>query len=89
MESLCDVRARWLVIDCAVCERHGRYRLDRLQRRFGEHASVLDVYLKLTQTCRWQREVGSRAPNQYGVGCRAKLDTSGDVGPRGALPSRT
>jgi hypothetical protein len=49
---------------------------------------VLDVYLALTQTCRFQREVGSRTPNAYGVGCRAKLDTSGGT-TAGGLPSRT
>ena len=89
MEALCDVRARHLVITCASCERRGVYRLDRLRRRFGDHASVLDVYLRLTQSCRWQREVGSRTPNVYGMACRAKLDTSGGVGPSRGLPSRT
>jgi hypothetical protein len=49
---------------------------------------VLDVYLALTQTCRYQCEVGSRTPNVYGVGCRAKLDTSG-VATTSGLPSRT
>lgn len=89
MECLSDVRARQIVIACGPCGRRGVYSLDRLRQRFGDRASVLDVYLRLTQTCRYQREVGSRPPNVYGVGCRAKLDTVGDVGPRGGLPSRT
>ena len=89
MESLCDVRARHLVIFCGPCQRRGVYQLYRLRRRYGDHASVLDVYLRLTQTCRYQREIGSRTPNVYGMACRAKLDTSGDIGPSGALPSRT
>jgi hypothetical protein len=88
VERLCDVRAERLVILCSPCGRRGSYRVDRLGQRFGEHASVLDVYLALTQTCRYQREVGSRTPNVYGVGCRAKLDTSGGTTTSG-LPSRT
>lgn len=88
MERLCDLRTRQITITCSPCERRGVYALDRLRQRFGDHASVLDVYLHLTQTCRWQREVGSRAPNVYGIGCRAKLDTLGMPKP-GGLPSRT
>jgi hypothetical protein len=88
MERLCDVRAERLVILCSLCNRRGSYRVDRLHQRFGEHASVLDVYLTLTQSCRFQREVGSRTPNVYGVECRAKLDTSGGATTSG-LPSRT
>lgn len=88
MERLCDVRAERLVILCSPCGRRGSYRIDRLRQRFGPHASVLDVYLALTQSCRFQREVGSRTPNVYGMTCRAKLDTTG--GPTAAgLPSRT
>lgn len=88
MERLCDVRATQLVIVCGPCERRGVYRIDGLRRRFGDHASVLDVYLRLTQTCRHQREIGSRPPNVYGVGCRAKLDITGEA-TKGGLPSRT
>ncbi len=88
MERLCDLRASHVVIACGPCGRRGVYRLERLRRTFGDHASILDVYLRLTQTCRWQREIGSRPPNQYGVGCRAKLDTSGGSS-AGGLPSRT
>ena len=88
MERLSDIRAERLVILCSPCERRGSYRVARLRQRFGEHASVLDVYLALTQTCRFQREVGSRVPNDYGVGCRAKFDT-GAVCRVEALPSRT
>ncbi|MDO9428491.1 MAG: hypothetical protein Q7T93_16865 [Methylobacterium sp.] len=88
MERLCDVRAVQLVITCGPCDRRGVYRIDGLRRRFGDNASVLDVYLQLTQTCRYQREVGSRQPNVYGVGCRAKLDTTG-AATKSGLPSRT
>jgi len=88
VERLCDVRAAQLVITCGPCDRRGVYGLSGLRRRFGDHASVLDVYLQLTQTCRYQREVGSRQPNVYGVGCRAKLDTTGGTA-KGGLPSRT
>lgn len=88
MERLCDVRASHLVVTCGPCERRGVYRVAGLRRKFGDHASVLDVYVRLTQTCRWQREVGSRPPNVYAVGCRAKLDTSGGAVANG-LPSRT
>lgn len=63
-----SVRAERLVITCGPCDRCGVYRIDGLRQRFGDHASVLDVYLRLTQTCRYQREVGSRQPNVYGVG---------------------
>lgn len=88
MERLCDILAQQIEIACDPCRRRGVYRLDRLRRRFGEHASIWDVYLKLTQTCRYQREPGSRTSDQYGMACRAKIDTLGLVGPRG-LPSRT
>lgn len=88
MERLCDLRADRLLILCSSCERRGSYRIDRLRQRFGAHTSVLDVYPALTQTCRFQREVGSRMPNVYGMMCRAKLDTTG--GPTMAgLPSKT
>lgn len=88
MERLCDLRSRQLVITCSVCNRCGIYNMERLRQRFGEHACIMDVYLRLTQTCRWQRELGSRTPNVYGIGCRAKIDLPADTG-RGALPSRT
>jgi len=88
MERLCDVRAERIIVACSPCGRRGSYALGRLRQRFGAHASVLDVYLALTQTCRFQREVGSRTPNVYGMTCRAKLDTMGGPTTTG-LPSRT
>jgi hypothetical protein len=88
MERLCDLRSRRLVITCGVCRRRGVYNMDRLRKRFGEHACIFDVYVRLTQTCRWQMEVGSRPPNVYGISCRAQFDLPADDG-RGALPSRT
>lgn len=78
MERLCDLRAERLVILCSPCERRGFYQVNRLRQRFGDHASVLDVYLALTQTCRSQREVE----------CRATLDTSGGTTTK-SLPSKT
>ncbi len=87
MERLCDLRGR-LIITCTVCNRRGVYCLDRLRRRFGEHADVYDVYIRLTQTCRYQHEVGARRPNQYGRACRAQVDTDG-ADRSGRLPSRT
>ena len=87
MERLCDLRTRAVTITCSPCDRRGVYALSRLRIHFGDHASVLDVYLHLTQTCRWQREVGSRTPNVYGMGCKAKLDTLGTP-TSGGLPSR-
>ncbi|KQP29840.1 hypothetical protein ASF49_14230 [Methylobacterium sp. Leaf104] len=88
MERLCDVQAKRLVVLCSPCGRRGSYGVERLRQRFGAQASMLDVYLTLTQTCRFQREAGSRTPNVYGLTCRAKLDTTG--GPTSAgLPSRT
>ena len=65
----------------------GPERVHWLRRRFEERASVLDVYLALTQTCRFQREVGSRTPNVYGMTCKAKLDTTGGPTMK-SLPSR-
>ena len=88
MERLCDVRGERIVVACRPCGRSGSYGVERLRQRFGPHASMLDVYLALTQTCRFQREVGSRTPNVYGTTCRAKLDTTGGPTPAG-LPSRT
>ena len=88
MERLCDVRGERIVVACRPCGRSGSYGVERLRLRFGPHASMLDVYLALTQTCRFQREVGSRTPNVYGMTCRAKLDTTGGPTPAG-LPSRT
>jgi hypothetical protein len=80
MEALCDLRSRKLVITCSVCDRRGVYGMDWLRRCFGEHASIMDVYLRLTQTCRWQREPGSRTPNVYGTACRARFDLVDDDG---------
>jgi hypothetical protein len=88
MERLCDLRGHHLIIDCAPCRRSGRYRLDRLRLRFGDHADLYDVYIRLTQTCRFQHPVGARRPNQYGRACRAQIQTD-DKGDGGSLPSRT
>ncbi|GJD59443.1 hypothetical protein MTDSW087_05566 [Methylobacterium dankookense] len=88
MERLCDIRSRRLIISCSPCRRLGSYCLDRLRQRFGEHASLYEVYVRLTQTCRYQYEVGARQPNQYGRACRAQVDTD-DTARSGALPSRT
>jgi hypothetical protein len=88
MERLCDLRSRRLVITCGPCKRRGVYDMDRLRKRFGEHACIMDVYLRLTQTCRWQREVGSRPPNIYGTACRSRFELAADDG-RGGLRSRT
>ena len=77
MLALCDLPGRRLVIACEPCGRRGDYSLERLRRRFGPHASEWDVYLALTQSCRYQRERGSRSPNQYGISCRAKLMDDG------------
>lgn len=87
MERLCDVGGRRLLIWCTPCNRRGSYSLDRLRRRYGEHACIYEVFVHLTQTCRWQHEVGARRPNQYGRACRAMLDTDAvhrDI----VLPSR-
>jgi hypothetical protein len=59
------------------CARRGAYDLDRLRKRFGEHADLYDVYLRLTQTCRHQRSVGTEQPNQYGRTCRAAIGVEG------------
>lgn len=88
MERLCDLRGRRLIISCAPCGRSGSYCLGRLRQRFGEHADLYDVYVRLTQTCRWQLMVGARKPNQYGRACRAQVDTDVATKP-GSLPSRT
>ena len=88
MRRLCDLRSRELVVTCGPCARRGVYRMDRLRERFGKHASIMDVYLELTQSCRWQRPVGSRIPNPYGTVCRAKAELAGDDDRR-PPPSRT
>ena len=87
MERLCDLRGRHLILACTPCHRRGLYDLDRLRHRFGQHACVYEVYVRLTQTCPYQHPVGARRPNQSGRACRAQLDTDGHG--RGGLPSRT
>ena len=88
MERLCDLRGRRLVVECPPCKRRGAYDLTRLRQRFGEHADLYDVYLRLTQTCRYRRAVGTKQPNQYGRTCRAAIGVEGGDGRKG-LPSRT
>ena len=88
MERLCDLRGRRLVVECPPCKRRGAYDLARLRGRFGEHADLYEVYLRLTQTCRDQRAVGTKQPNQYGRTCRAAIGVEGCDG-RTGLPSRT
>lgn len=88
MEALCDLKGSHVLVECASCERRGRYSVRGLMARYGEHASILDVYLRLTASCRWQREVGSRAPNTYGTTCRAKIDLSGGEGSPAGMRSR-
>ena len=87
MERLCDHGGGRLIISCAPCGRTGSYCLIRLRQRFGEHAELYDVYVRLTQICRWQHVVGVRQPNQYGRACRAQVDTDETTRP-GTLPSR-
>ena len=48
MRRLCDLRSAHLVVACGPCGRRGVYRMDRLRKRFGGHASTMDVYLRLT-----------------------------------------
>ena len=88
MERLCDLRGRRLVVECPPCKRRGAYGLARLRQRMGEHADLYDVYLRLTQSCRYQKPIGSRQPNQYGRTCRAAIGVEGGDG-RTGLPSRT
>ncbi|TXN01835.1 hypothetical protein FV222_10130 [Methylobacterium sp. WL103] len=87
MERLCDLRGHRLVVECPPCNRRGAYDLTHLRRRFGEHADLYDVYLRLTQSCGHQKPVGSRQPNQYGRTCRAAIGVEGGDG-RTGLPSR-
>lgn len=87
-ERLCDLRGRRLLVECPPCGRRGLYHLERLRQRFGDHADLYDVYLRLTQTCRYQRAVGTKQPNQYGRTCRAAIGVEGGDG-RAGLPSRT
>ncbi len=77
MEALCDLTGGRLVITCGPCEREGSYSVHRLQRRFGEHTSVFQVYLELTQSCRYQLAPGARIPNTDGISCRAKFTVIG------------
>lgn len=86
-EPLGLLPGRWLIIACAPCRRRGRYRLDRLRHRFGDSARLYDVYVALTQTCRFQHAAGMRVPNQYGRGCRAHVATE-DVEAVDSSPSR-
>ena len=88
MERLCDLRGRRLVVECPPCKRRGTYDLAHLRQRFGEHADLYDVYLRLTKTCGHQQAVGTRQPNQYGRTCRAAIGVEGGDG-RTGLPSRT
>jgi len=87
MERLCDVTGRRLVVACLPCRR-GVFDLERLRRRFGEHADVYDVWLHLTQSCRYQRAISARRPNQYGRASRAQPDVEAGDRPS-ALRSRT
>ena len=87
-ERLCDVVGQCLIVDCVPCKRRGVYAIERLRRRFGEHADLYEVWLQLTQSCRHQHRIGARRPNQYGRACRAQLDVEG--GDRSGSPrSRT
>ena len=88
MERLCDLRGQRLVVECPPCGRRGAYDLARLRQRFGDHADLYDVYLRLTQACRYQRSIGTKQPNQYGRTCRAAIGVEGGDG-RPGLPSRT
>ncbi|KAB1077259.1 hypothetical protein F6X53_19395 [Methylobacterium soli] len=88
MERLCDIAGRRLIVECLPCRRRGVYDLARLRERFGEHADVYDVWLRLTQSCRHQHALGARRPNQYGRACRAQLDVEAP-GQRSSLRSRT
>ncbi len=70
------------------CQRRGLNDLDRLRHRFEQHACVYEVYVRSTQTCRYQHPVGARRPNQYGRVCRAQLYTD-EIGHSRAPPLRT
>lgn len=88
MERLCDLRGRRLLLICEPCKRRGAYDLGRLRARYGEHADLYDLYVRLTQTCRNQHRTWQRRPNQYGRACRAHVEIEGHD-PRCSLPSRS
>ncbi len=88
MERLCDLQGRRLIIACEPCHRRGLYDLDYLGHRFGPHACVYEVYIRLTQTCRYQHPVGVRRPNQYGRACRAQIELDQPSSAK-LLPSRS
>lgn len=85
---LCDLRGRRFVIACEPCGRRGVYDLDRLRHRYGEHVDLYDLFVTLTQSCRYQHRTRQRRPNQYGRACRAYAEVEGED-TRGGLPSRT
>ena len=74
--ALCDVPDRKLVIECGPRRRRGIYDLQRLMRRYGEHSTTIDLYLRCTQSCRWQTEIGGRRPDAYSA-CRVKIVDDG------------
>lgn len=81
MERLCDLRGRRFVVECPPCKRRGTYDLARLRQRFGEHADLYDVYLRLTQTCRdrprgrwWADQLA--VPDVTGTPTNARLASS-------------
>lgn len=88
MERLCDLRGGRLVVACPPCNRRGTYDLARLRQRFGDHADLYDVYLRLTRTCGRRQAVGPREPARSGRTCRAMIGVEGGDG-RTGLPSRT
>ena len=85
---LCDLRGRRFVIACDPCGRRGRYDIDRLRQQHGDHIDLYDLFVLLTQSCRYQHRTWHRRPNQYGRACRAHGEVEG-ADPRGRLPSRT
>lgn len=62
-ERLCDLHGRRLILVCHRCTRRGSYDLGRLRRRFGVHADLYDLYLRLTESCSNQHRTWARLPS--------------------------
>ena len=73
MDTLADVTADQVVVECLSCRRRGVYGTAGLVARFGSATSHLDLLRHLSASCRHQRRPGAPAARTYESVCQARL----------------
>ena len=73
MGRLGDAAPGRVYVDCASCNRSGRYTVASLIGRYGADISTIDLLRHLTASCRHQRPPGAQPARKYEHLCLAAI----------------